>query len=97
MAILPTHRDVSASRSDLQAASSAASTQVANEQTEKSRRPPSESSDENKDDDEGYQDKGIIEVEDIGVKRKVRVVLEQKSGKEMLKEVAGGQYTTPRW
>lgn len=47
--------------------------------------------------EKGYDDKGIVEVEDDGVKRKVRVVLEHKSGREMLKEVAGGEYTVPRW
>lgn len=47
--------------------------------------------------DKGYDDKGVIEVEEDGKKRKVRVVLEHKSGKELLKEVAGGEYTIPRW
>ena len=53
--------------------------------------------DDASEDGKGYDDKGVVEVEEDGVKRKVRVVLEHKSGKELLKEVAGGEYTTPRW
>ncbi|WVQ95135.1 hypothetical protein IAU59_002229 [Kwoniella sp. CBS 9459] len=48
-------------------------------------------------DEKGYEEKGIQEVDDEGVKRKVMVVLEHKTGKEMLKEVGGGPYTQPRW
>ena len=44
-----------------------------------------------------YEEKGVIEIEDEGKKKQVRVVLEQKSGKEMIKELGGGPYTQPRW
>jgi hypothetical protein len=44
-----------------------------------------------------YLDKGVIDIEDEGRKRQVRVVLENKSGREMFKEMAGGPYTQPRW
>ncbi|WWC90534.1 uncharacterized protein L201_005470 [Kwoniella dendrophila CBS 6074] len=44
-----------------------------------------------------YEERGIQEVEDEGQKRKVMVVMEQKTGKEILKDVGGGPYTQPRW
>jgi hypothetical protein len=45
-----------------------------------------------------YADKGLIEVDDEeGRKRQARLVLEQKSGREMVAEVSGGPYTQPRW
>lgn len=47
--------------------------------------------------DAAYVDKGLVDVEDEEGKRQVQVVLEQKSGKEMIKELGGGPYTQPRW
>ena len=44
-----------------------------------------------------YQEIGMVEIEEYGVSRQVKVVLEQKSGKEVLKEMTGGPYTQPRW
>ncbi|WWC63484.1 uncharacterized protein I303_106087 [Kwoniella dejecticola CBS 10117] len=44
-----------------------------------------------------YEERGIHEVDDEGLKRKVMVVMEQKTGKEILKDVGGGPYTQPRW
>ena len=44
-----------------------------------------------------YVDKGLIDVDDREGKRKVQVVLEQKSGKELIKELGGGPYSQPRW
>ncbi|ORY35691.1 P-loop containing nucleoside triphosphate hydrolase protein [Naematelia encephala] len=44
-----------------------------------------------------YEDKGIVEIDDGGERRKVRVVVENRSGKELIKEMSGGPYTEPRW
>jgi hypothetical protein len=44
-----------------------------------------------------YEDKGIVDIEDEGVKRQVRVILENRTGKEVFKEMSGGEYTIPRW
>ena len=44
-----------------------------------------------------YLDKGLIDIESEEGKRTVQVVLEQKSGKELIKELGGGPYTDPRW
>lgn len=46
----------------------------------------------------GYEDRGEEEIEEEdGKKRKVKVVLEKKSGREVVKDIAGGPYTRPRW
>jgi hypothetical protein len=45
----------------------------------------------------GYEDRGEEEIEEDGVKRKVKVVLEKKSGREVTKDIVGGPYTRPRW
>lgn len=52
-----------------------------------------------KDEKEGkeYLEKGMMELEEDGQKRKVMLVVEQKSGKEMFKDAGGGPYTQPRW
>ncbi|KAK8854643.1 hypothetical protein IAR55_003382 [Kwoniella newhampshirensis] len=47
--------------------------------------------------DGAYEEKGVTEIEDEGVKRQVMVVLEHKTGKELLRDVGGGPYTQPRW
>ena len=44
-----------------------------------------------------YIDKGILELDDEEGKRQVQVMLEQKSGRELLKAMGGGPYTQPRW
>jgi len=44
-----------------------------------------------------YDERGIVEIDEDGEKRKVMLVVEQKSGKEMFKDVGGGPYTIPRW
>lgn len=44
-----------------------------------------------------YEERGIVEVEEDGKVRKAMVVVEEKSGKELLRDVAGGPYTTPQW
>lgn len=49
------------------------------------------------DDKDAYEDRGELEIEEEGTKRKVRVVMEQKSGKELITELSGGPYTQPRW
>lgn len=100
--LLPTHRDPSPSSSSStdDEAPSSNTTQVASQQPEvnekrfSSGNPEAKVKDESED---GYDDQGLIEVEEDGQKRQVRVVLEHKSGREMLKEVSGGQYTIPRW
>lgn len=104
-AILPTHRDASpssstSSNSDGQQSSDITQVPSRTDEQHTTKRPvsgvPSEA--KSKDDsEEGFDDKGLIEVEEDGQKRKVRVVLEHKTGKEMLKEVSGGSYTVPRW
>ncbi|ORX38364.1 P-loop containing nucleoside triphosphate hydrolase protein [Kockovaella imperatae] len=49
--------------------------------------------------DDRFEDRGILEVEDEkNQKKKVRVVMEQKSGRELIAEVEeNGNYTVPRW
>lgn len=49
------------------------------------------------DKDKEYEERGIVEIEEDGEKRKVMLVVEQKSGKEMFRDVGGGPYTQPRW
>ncbi|EIW68338.1 hypothetical protein TREMEDRAFT_32323 [Tremella mesenterica DSM 1558] len=44
-----------------------------------------------------YQEKGVIEVEHEGQTRKLKVVVEQKTGKELYTPASGGPYTQPRW
>ncbi|TXT15664.1 hypothetical protein VHUM_00167 [Vanrija humicola] len=44
-----------------------------------------------------YEERGIVEVEEDGQVRKAMVIVEEKSGKELLKDVAGGPYTKPQW
>lgn len=101
MTVLPIHRDPSpSSSSSTDEPPSSNSTQVDSRQPRpdgkrfSSENPETKSKDESED---GYDDQGLIEVEEDGQKRKVRVVLEHKSGREMLKEVSGGQYTVPQW
>nr|XP_019044875.1 ATP-binding cassette transporter YOR1 [Kwoniella bestiolae CBS 10118]OCF23805.1 ATP-binding cassette transporter YOR1 [Kwoniella bestiolae CBS 10118] len=55
------------------------------------------SDDKNGSSSKEYEERGIQEIEDEGAKRKVMVVMEQKTGKEILKHVDGGPYTQPRW
>ncbi|WVR09429.1 hypothetical protein IAU60_006496 [Kwoniella sp. DSM 27419] len=44
-----------------------------------------------------YEEMGVQEIDDDGQKRKVMVVMEHRTGKELLKDVGGGPYTQPRW
>lgn len=44
-----------------------------------------------------YEERGVIEVDMEGAKRKLKVVVEDKSGREQFKDVQGGPYSTPRW
>ena len=52
--------------------------------------------DSEKSSESGYEDRGEEEIEEDGVKRKVKVVLEKKSGREVTKDIVGGPYTRPR-
>ena len=45
----------------------------------------------------GFDEKGIFDVENDGVRRKVKVVIEQKTGKELVQDISTGEYTVPRW
>lgn len=47
--------------------------------------------------DKEYEERGLVEIEEDGEKRKVMLVVEQKSGKEMFRDIGGGPYTQPRW
>jgi hypothetical protein len=47
--------------------------------------------------DKEYEERGLVEIEEDGEKRQVMLVVEQKSGKEMFRDVGGGPYTQPRW
>ena len=79
--------------------SKTASTHVSSEDSEKrtvdEKDVRSHSFDE--EEEEGYEQRGVFDVEDEGKKRKVRVVMEKKSGRELIKEMTGGPYTIPRW
>ncbi|CAK9781035.1 hypothetical protein CC85DRAFT_282605 [Cutaneotrichosporon oleaginosum] len=44
-----------------------------------------------------YEERGVIEVDHDGMKRKVKVVVEDKTGKEQFKDAEGGPYSQPRW
>ena len=96
MSLLPTTREASSPSAEDRTASSVSTRVAAPGGGSKT---PSERSNTQSDEyeEKGYENKGLIEVEDGGQKRKMRVVLEQKSGKELLKEVSGGTYTMPRW
>lgn len=43
------------------------------------------------------KERGVVEVDDGRVKRKAMVVIEDETGKEILKDVSGGPYTKPQW
>ena len=45
----------------------------------------------------GYEDRGEEDIEEDGIKRRVKIDLEKKSGREVVKDIAGGPYTRPRW
>jgi hypothetical protein len=96
MSLLPTTREQTSSHASVANTESSASTRIAPDGGTK---PPSVNSNEKSGDydEKGFEDKGLIEVDDEGRKRTMRVVLEQKSGRELLKEVSGGKYTIPRW
>ena len=47
--------------------------------------------------DDKFEKRGTAEVEDEGMKRRVQIVLEKKTGKEILRDLGGGAYTQPRW
>lgn len=44
-----------------------------------------------------YEERGVIEVDQDGTKRKLKVVVEDKSGREQFKDVQSGPYSEPRW
>lgn len=44
-----------------------------------------------------YAEKAIVDVEYDGQVRKAMIVVEEKTGKELLKDVTGGPYTMPQW
>lgn len=44
-----------------------------------------------------YEERGVIEVDQDGMKRKLKVVVEDKTGREQFKDLEGGPYSTPRW
>jgi hypothetical protein len=98
--MLPTRANSSSSRSignppSSDAELSGASTQVDNHDSD------SASSTNEKpmkhDKNQEYEERGMVEIDEDGEKRKVMLVVEQKSGKEMFKDVGGGPYTIPRW
>jgi hypothetical protein len=111
MSVLPTHRDASPSSSSApaQASSSASSSSINGGST----RVGSEEEPNNlaggekhtqgagklvkESNGKEYVEKGLMEMDEDGQKRKVMLVVEQKSGREMFKEVGGGEYTQPRW
>lgn len=53
--------------------------------------------DDSDDTEKGYEDRGIVELDQAGTKRRIRVVVEDETGKERLKDVGSGEYTEPRW
>lgn len=67
--------------------------------TEKTAAPPSEDEqlNEKAGDDDEYAERGVIELDQDGQRRKVMVVVEEKSGREKFKDVKGGPYTMPQW
>lgn len=75
---------------------SGASTQV-EEDREATKYNDEKRSNDSDDKNKEYEERGIVEIEEDGEKRKVMLVVEQKSGKEMFRDVGGGPYTQPRW
>ena len=48
--------------------------------------------------DDRFEDRGIHELDDEGQTKRVRLVMEQRTGKELIAGIEDdGQYTTPRW
>ncbi len=111
--LLPTHRDASSSSSlhvdpnatqvDLRAPASehSASTQVGGDDDKDLKKSASPKQEYNEksggSSNEAYIDKGFVDIDFEEGKRKVQVIVEQKSGKELIKELSGGPYTQPRW
>lgn len=76
-------------------AHSGASTQVEDDREHTRYNDEKRSNDDEK--DKEYEERGLVEIEEDGGKRQVMLVVEQKSGKEMFRDVGGGPYTQPRW
>ena len=98
--MLPTRADSSSSRSignspSSDAEVSGASTQVDNRDCDSASSTNEKSVNHGK--NQEYEERGLVEIDEDGEKRKVMLVVEQKSGKEMFKDVGGGPYTIPRW
>lgn len=56
-----------------------------------------DSDDTEKETEKGFEDRGIVELDQAGTKRRIRVVVEDETGRERLKDVGSGEYTVPRW
>ena len=98
--MLPTRADSSSSRSIGNSPSSdeevsGASTQVDNRDSDSASSTNEKTMKHDK--NQEYEERGMVEIDEDGEKRKVMLVVEQKSGKEMFKDVGGGPYTIPRW
>ena len=48
-------------------------------------------------DNDHFEEKGVLELDEEGKKKQMLVVVDKRSGREQLKDVAGGPYTQPRW
>jgi hypothetical protein len=44
-----------------------------------------------------YEPVAKVELDENGVQRKIVLVVEEKTGKEVAKDVTGGPYTIPQW
>lgn len=71
--------------------------------TEKTAASPSDNGKDNdldektKGEDDEYAERGVIELDEDGQRRKVLVVVEEKSGREKFKDIKSGPYTKPQW
>jgi hypothetical protein len=98
--MVPTRADSSSSRSigdppSSDAHVSGASTQVDNRDSDSASSTNEKTGKHEK--NQEYEERGMVEIDEDGEKRKVMLVVEQKSGKEMFKDIGGGPYTVPRW
>lgn len=73
--------------------SNGSSSETERETYDKSRDDKGDSDDSEK----GFEDRGIVELDQAGTKRRIRVVVEDETGRERLKDVGSGEYTVPRW
>ena len=97
MSLLPTHSTGATPPPPPSSSSQSGSTRGgdAERDVEKSREDLSEK--QKRSEHHAFEDRGIFDVDDEGKQKKVKVVMERQTGKELVQEIGTGQYTIPRW